>query len=65
MEHANVPRMAATRVLRDGTKAIASTIYLKKPTDDKAVAKARELSKSRNRKVSKSKVLVETLETHL
>jgi len=54
--------MAATRKLRGGTIGVASTIYLKKPTDKAAADCAKCLSRERKKKVSKSAVLVETIE---
>jgi hypothetical protein len=54
--------MAQTRKLRDGSIGIASTIYLRKKTDKAAHNYAKTLTRERKRKVSKSRVLVETIE---
>jgi len=47
--------MAQTRKLRDGSIGVASTIYVPKPNDEKAVVDAKR------RKVSKSRVFVEAI----
>jgi len=57
--------MAQTRKLRDGSIGVASTIYLKKVHDDKAAKISKERTRREKRVVSKSAVLVETIERHL
>ena len=57
--------MAQTRKLRDGTIGVASTIYLPQVDDTKASAIAKKLSQARKSKVSKARVLVETVTENL
>ena len=57
--------MEQTRKLRDGSIGVASTIYLKKVHDDKAAKISKERTRREKRVVSKSAVLVETIERHL
>ena len=57
--------MSATRKLRDGTVAIASTLYIDPKVDAKAQAIADERTAKENRKVSKAQVLKETIESHI
>jgi hypothetical protein len=54
-----------TRILRDGSEAVASTLYIRRPFDTKAKEKAKLLSKYEKKKVSKSAVMVRTLEENL
>jgi hypothetical protein len=54
--------MEQTRILRDGSEAVASTIYLRRPTDTAVKKHAKKLSIKRKKKVSKSRVIVETVE---
>jgi hypothetical protein len=53
--------MPQTRILRDGSKAIASTIYLKEKTDKGAKELAKAVTTKR-KKISKSAILVATIE---
>lgn len=57
--------MAHVRVRKDGCKTVANTIYLTERTDAKAARIAKDLSRNSPRKVSKSAVIVDTVEKHL
>jgi len=54
--------MEQIRILRDGSEAVASTLYIRRPSDTKAKQHAKELTRIRNKKVSKSRALVEAIE---
>ena len=54
--------MAQIRFLRDGGEAVGSTIYLRRPTDTAVKKHAKKLTIERKKKISKSRVIVETIE---
>jgi len=54
--------MPQTRILRDGSEAVASTLYIRRPSDTKAKQHAKELSRQSKKKISKSAMLVRAIE---
>jgi len=57
--------MAQIRIRSDGVKTVANTIYLPEKTDNKAKDKAKLRSQKEKRLISKSAIIVETIEQNL
>ena len=52
----------ATRILRDGTEAVASTLYISKGKDSEFKAVARKRTERERHVISKARVMTEILE---